>query len=192
MSLTDSSEMSKPMSALKSLVIEAGIVLVLASFVLIVLNFFKVIDIGALISTRPNSSKVMVNNQGGTVVNYKTRNNPLIQRLQYLAANKALHFEQLLSEFEGKVKSIDTVEGIDPNSNLKYKLRITLHIGTGSATTTVVYPEEAMTKIKITDSNKNAISSKDLHIGDTLIIRNNVSNLRQYPNYFNDVLIRKK
>lgn len=189
---TDSSEKSNPLSILKSLVVEAGIIVILAFLVLIVLNFLKVIDIAALFSTKLNSSRGVVSNQGTAVINYKTRNNPLIQRLQYLAVNRALHFEQLVSEFEGKVKAIDTVEGIDPNSQLKYKLRIELHIGTGSATTTVAYPQEAMDKIKIVDVNKNAITAKDIHIGDTLIIRNNVSTLRQYPNYFNDVLIREK
>lgn len=192
-------EPSTTFSFIKTLVIEIGIILILSFLVLLTLNYFKVIDVMALFSPQSdtpqisNSNKVPVTAQpkpSGVVA--RTQNSPAIQGLQLLARNKALHFAQSITEYEGKINSIDILGGEDSKSKVKYQVRLELSIGTGSATFVAMYPKEAIEKIKVLDSTKKALTIKDLKVGDAITIKTNTGTLRQYPDNFNQIEITKK
>jgi len=191
-------EPSTTFSFIKTLVIEIGIILILSFLVLLTLNYFKVIDIMALVAPQSSTPQVSSSNKAPVTAQPKpsgvvarTQNSPVIQGLQLLARNKALHFAQSITEFEGKINSIDILGGEDSNSKLKYQVRIELSVGTGSATFVAMYPKEAMEKMKILDSNKKVLTIKDLKVGDAITIKTNTGTLRQYPDNFNQVEITR-
>lgn len=180
----------------KTLAIEIGIILILTSIVLGVLNFLKVIDIKALFAPQPSAPSVAVVNKSPVQKQFRpansTQNNPDLQNLRLIAKSKALHFAQTLSEFDGKIKSIETNGGEDSVTKRKYEVRMELNIGSESATTVYLIPKEAMEKVKILDSNKEKLALQDIKVGDAVTIKTNVGALRQYPDNFNEVVITKK
>lgn len=186
-------------AVIKTLAIEIGIMLVLSAIVLVVLNFLKVIDVRTLFEPQPSVSKVAVANNSsvqkkiGSAKNTNSmQNNPDLQNLRLLSKNKALHFAQILSEFEGKIKSIETNGGEDVVTKRKYEVRMELNIGSESAAIVYLIPKEAMEKVKILDSKKEKLAFQDIKAGDTVTIKTNVGALRQYPDNFNEVVITKK
>jgi len=192
-------EPSTTFSFIKTLVIEIGIILILSFLVLLTLNYFKVIDIMALVAPQSSTPQVSSSNKAPVATQPKpsgvvarTQNSPVIQGLQLLARNKALHFAQSITEFEGKINSIDVLGGEDSKTKVKYQVKLELSIGTGSATFVAMYPKEAADKIKVLDSNKKALTIKDLKVGDAITIKTNTGTLRQYPDNFNQVEITKK
>lgn len=194
-----SSEIPSRFVVIKTFVIEIGIILFLSIVILVVLNFLKVIDIKALFAPQPSVSKVSVVNKspvqkkpGSAKKTNNAQNNPDLQNLRLLSKNKALHFAQTISEFEGKIKSIETNGGEDNVTKRKYEVRLELGIGSESATTVFLIPKEAMDKVKILDSKKAELVLQDIKVGNIVIIKTSVGTLRQYPNNFNEVVIAKK
>lgn len=189
---------SSPLAILKTFAVEIGIILSLTIVVIATLNYLKIIDIKVLFSPQPDIVQKSENNISPSPKLSSTRsantvqNNPGLSQLQLLSKNKALHYAQSLTEFEGKIKTIDVAGGVDGASNRSYQIRLELNIGTESATFLAMYPKEAMEKVKILDSNKKALTIKDLKVGDFVIIKTNLGTLRQYPNNFNEVVITKK
>lgn len=194
-----SNNASSRFSVIKTFAIEIGIILVLTAIVLFILSFLKVIDIKVLFAPQENASQV------STVINSPNKNqfrpgnatssaqnNPDIQNLRLIAKSKALHFAQTLSEFEGKINSIETNGGEDSATKRKYEVRMELAIGSESATIVYLIPKEAMDKVKILDSKKEKLALQDIKVGDSVVIKTNVGALRQYPDNFNEVVITKK
>lgn len=184
-------------TTVKSFAIEIGIILFLTAIVIGTLNFLKVIDIKALFSPQSNTVQVAKipaitqTQPKPSGVQNRVQGNPYLQNIALIAQNKGLHYAQIVSEFEGKIKTINTTGGTDPVSKQKYQIRLELTIGTSSATTVQLYPQEAVSKIKILDAKKKELILKDLKAGDTLTIQNNIGALRQYPNNFNEIVITK-
>lgn len=186
------------LNTIKALAFEIGIILFLTTLVLIVLNYLKVIDLGALIAQSDNFSVSKIAQLpvktlfAPSPAAQKAQNNPALPKLGLIAQNKALHFAQSISEFEGKIATVDATPGFDKDLNASYQIRMVLDIGTSSAKTVLVYPKEALSKIKILDEKKSVLTFKDLKLGDLVTIKTNLGILRQYPNNFNEVVITKK
>jgi len=185
--------------AMKTLAIEIGIMLFLSVIVLVVLNFLKVIDIKALFAPQPSVSRVSVANNSPVKEKHRpanssnsAQNNPDLQNLRLLSKNKALHFAQTISEFEGKIKSIETDGGEDSATKRKYEVRMELNIGSESATIVYLIPKEAIQKVKILDSKKEKLALQDIKVGDTITVKSSVGTLWQYPHNFKEVIITKK
>lgn len=192
-------EVPSRFAVIKTLAIEIGIILFLSIVILVVLNFLKVIDVRALFAPQPSVPNVSVVNKSPVQKQFSSanstnsaQNNTDLQNLRLIAKSKALHFAHTLSEFEGKIKSIETTGGEDVVTKRKYEVRMELNIGSESATTVYLIPKEAMEKVKILDSKKEKLVLQDIKVGDAVTIKTNVGALRQYPNNFNEVVITKK
>jgi len=185
-------------NTIKALAFEIGIILFLTTLVLAVLNYLKFIDVGALIAQPVNVSVSKIAQiPAKTLLTpspaaQNVQINPALPKLGLIAQNKALHFAQSISEFEGKIATVDATPGFDKDLNASYQIRMVVDIGTSSATTVLVYPKEALSKIKILDAKKSVLTFSDLKPGNLVTIKTNLGMLRQYPNNFNEVVITKK
>lgn len=191
-------EIPSRFTAIKTFAIEIGIILVLTAIMIFVLDFLKVIDIKALVTPQENVQQVStVNNTSaqnqprpGNATN-SAQNNLDLQNLRLIAKNKALHFAQTISEFEGKIKTIELTGGEDTASKRKFEVRMELIIGSESATTVYLIPKEAVGKLKVRDEDKATLDIDDIKLGDRVVITTNIGVFRQYPNNYNSILIEK-
>ncbi len=189
------------LSTARSLAIEIGIIVLLTAIVLAVLNYLHVIDVGALISgsTQTQVSVAPPAKQSADVqkfnlqnVNFANNSPALFPRnLMQIANNKALHYAFAVSEFEGKISSLSASGGVESGTNMKYQVMLVLNVGSDSAKTVMLFPQEAISKINIADTNKKTLTFTDLKPGDKVIIKTNMALIRNYPYNFNEVIITK-
>ncbi len=185
---------------LKAAIIEIAIILILTSIVIFMLNFLKIIDIYALFARKPNfqpsqNAKIKPNSFDNQRLSQKQnyiKLNPAQPDLNIVSRNKALHMAQNISEFEGKIITIDLNPEVDTATKASISAKLVVGVGKGSESATLLYPTLAMDKIKVVDSLKKVISLKDLRVGDKVTVRTNTGTLRAYPNNINQVLITKQ
>lgn len=199
MAFIGSDQYSTTMGTLRVIAIEIGIIVFFIAILLASLNQLNVIDLDALFLKPEALPQQSTYNQKSTTTAQKTskdtiraQNNAGTQYLSHLGRNNALHYAQSSVEFEGKIKSIDTKAGIDRSTGNEYMTKIILNIGTDSATTTFMYPKEAVSKVKILDFKNKPLVIEDIKVNDPVVINIKTGILRKYPNNFNAIVITKK
>lgn len=190
----------KALGGVKAIAIEILIIISLTGIVIFVLNFLKIIDINSLFTSKPViqpavNTKIQpnkINNQGTNKSINNNKPNPVQPNLNIVAKNKALVAAQTTTKFEGKLISIDTKSGIDSSSSASYSARLEVGVGSGTDKVVLLYPKEALSKIKIQDINNKILEFKDLKSGDKVLILTNTGIFRVYPNNINSVVITKQ
>lgn len=188
-------------SFIKGMLIEGLIILILTGVVIAVLNFFNIIDLKALFVSQVNN--VTLKNTPGNIpvqqnviLSNKNESVSLTHpdyaqpNISVASKNKALHYSQILSEFEGKILDISTKPGLDPDTKASYSAK--LIVGVGVDKITLFYPQQALDKITVQDATKKNMSMGDLKVGDAITVKTNTGILRNYPNNINAILITKK
>ncbi len=199
-------------SKIRAILLEVGIIFLLAVLVLGVLSYLKIINLGLFTKVMPNElSKQILLSQNDSkrtdVLNPKregqqnaspapsqnNKSNPVQPRLDPTSySKKILNFAYIVTQIEGKVTAIDTIPGTDENYNLPYNVRLVIDTGSQSAGLILLYPKEAMNKVKVLDSEKNVIDPSEIKVNDVVTITTNTGLARKYPNNVNSVIILKK
>lgn len=178
--------------------IEIVIILVLTGIVIFVLNYFKFINVGALLSNAPSQPLNSTESPQTTNLAQSSRQgwggpiNPALPNMQIVSQSNALNYEFQVFEIEGRVGSIIDVPGFDPVRKIPFAVRLDVKVGTGSAQVPLLYPEQALNIIKITDSQNNKLTFQDLESGDRITIKTTLSTFRQYPDNYYGVEITKE
>ena len=198
-------------SKIRAIFLEVGIILLLAVLVLGVLSYLKIINLGLFTKIMPNdlSKEILLSKNdskrldavnpnaekpksGGTEGFKNADSNPVQPRLDASSySKKVLNFAYIVTQIEGKVTSVDTVPGTDENYKLPYSVRLVIDTGSQSAGLTLLYPKEAMSKVKVINSEKNVIDISEIKVNDVLTITTNTGLGRKYPNNINSVIILK-
>lgn len=183
----------------KALIFELVIIVGLTALIIGILNYFKVIDLGALIVDNTVATPEKVANlpivpvkSGGAPIQNKVQVSKFQQDWFTISKNKAMHVAFSVYEFEGKIVSVDTKKGYDEAYNSGYSVKIVISVGTDGDKVTLLYPEQAVSKIKVLDNAKKPLTISDIKVGDKLTINTNLATLRQYPNNYNSVTITKE
>lgn len=183
----------------KALIFELVIIVGLTALIIGILNYFKVIDLGALIVDNTVATPEKVANlpivpvkSGGAPIQNKVQVSKFQQDWFTISKNKAMHVAFSVYEFEGKIVSVDTKKGYDEAYNSGYSVKIVISVGTDGDKVTLLYPEQAIKKIKVADTKKKELTFSDLKADDIVVINTNLGTLRQYPNNFNSVVITKQ
>lgn len=183
----------------KALIFELVIIVGLTVLIVAVLNYFKIIDLGALVidnsktTTEITESTPAVPTQaGGAPIQNKVQVSKFQQNWFTISKNKAMRVAFSVYDFEGKIVSVDTKKGYNEEYNSGYAVKILLSVGTSGDKVTMLYPEQGIKNVKVVDSQKKELTFADLKPGDTVTINSNLSVLRQYPNNINSVTITKK
>lgn len=178
--------------------VETGIILALTGIVIFVLNYFKFINISALLNNAP-TQPISSNDFQKTNKEKQTSKqswsgsvNPALPNMQIIIQNNALNYEFQVFEIKGRVGSIIDVPGFDPVRKIPFAVRLDVKVGTESAQVPLLYPEQSLNIIKITDSQNNKLTFKDLESGDEVIIKTTISTFRQYPDNYYGVEITKE
>lgn len=188
-----------PMGNIKAFVIEVVLIVGLTIVIVAVLNYFKVIDLGALIVDNTVATPEKVASlpsapvkSGGAPIQNKVQVSKFQQDWFTISKNKAMKVAFTVYDFEAKIVSVDTKKGYDEAYNSGYSVKIVVSVGTAGDKVTLLYPEQAIKKIKVVDSKKKELTFSDLKAGDGVVINTNLGTLRQYPNNFNSVVITKQ
>lgn len=178
--------------------VEISIILALTGIVIFVLNYFKFINISALINNTPiqpinlNEFQKTNREEKKPKQTWNGSVNPALPNMQIVIQSNALNYEFQVFEIEGRVGSIIDVPGFDPVQKIPFAVRLDVKVGTGSAQIPLLYSEQALKIIKITDSQNNKLTFKDLESGDEVTIKTTISTFMQYPDNYYGVEIKKK
>lgn len=191
------------MGVFKALLIEAGIVLGLVLVVLVALSYFKVIDLTSVFSlstfSPPKNEQNVIPIQIITkpIAPDKTNNNLLSTLVKHqqdilkLNGNNVLRLSRIVTEFEGKIISIDSGGGVDPEGQ-EYKVRFVFSIGNKGDVMPLLVSEQGISDLKIYDPKRNLINLTDLKKDDIVIVKVTDGILADYPKNFREVQITKK
>lgn len=177
-------------NAIKMLVSELGIILLLTLVIIVGLNFLHVLDLKTLFTTNPIPSKNRLTANTNPILAL-AQNDPSQPDLAALAGSKSLKSVRASSEFEAKIESVDTKPGVNETFKTPYAVKLNLVLNDNSKMA-LTYPKEAIDKIRIKDSSKKRIHFADLKPGNKVYIITVTGLQQKYPNNFWDVLILVK
>ncbi|MDO8269578.1 MAG: hypothetical protein Q7T54_02805 [Candidatus Levybacteria bacterium] len=192
-------EGTKRRSGIKALFVEIIVVILLIGVILYVMNYFEIIRLDFLspqsdrqLNNQTQSENSNIPEKSSTVNQVNTQLGGNFQNnLLTLQSNKALHYSISETEFEGKISLVDTKAGTSKNLNIPFKVHLKISVGDGNDVIDILYPEEAIPKIRLTDSKGKVINFADLTPGDMVTIKTRTEQLSRYPNNFIEVSIIK-
>lgn len=177
--------------------IELAVILFLSGIVIALLNYLKIIDLAAFFTSQqmsniqvqaPNKTQTQ-SAQSGNSQPMQTVQNLSQPNLNLIIKTKSIRLAQTISEFDGKIISIDTTGGKDERTGASYSAKLVIEVGAKDEPVTLFYSQKAIDKIKVQNSAKKVLSLKELVPGEKVRLRTNTSLLRPYPNNVNEVLI---
>lgn len=191
------SEAKKRSSGVKALIFEAGIITVLVIVMIFVLNYFRIIRLESFFvqKTVNSSTELAVNKALPTMVSTQQGRLQIAQQsIQRMIKANAFHYSNVITEYEGVLKTLDFHGGKIPNTEKDYKIIMIVNLGATQDAYPTYFPQEAMPRIKVFDKigdNLIPIALSDLNVGNKLIINYSLSNTMPYPNNLNEAIITR-
>jgi len=146
----------------KAIVLEVGIISLLTIVLILVLNYFQIIDFGLFTSRDENKKSVVGNSPEAITPTAISKNTNAANFTKQI--NGALVSGKIINQYEGKISLIDFKEGVDKDQgNFKYKVKMNI-IGRGVKESTILFDHKALSTLKVIETKES--KNVGLQIGD--------------------------
>lgn len=185
--MPNSSEKKK---IVKAFALEATLLVTVVAVLVLILNYLKIIDLSSIFALKSEET-VSTSNIEKPKQTQSVRATGFIkanEALSIMQKNKAVRYSYNSTEFEAEIYDVNLKGGV-LNGNILYKYAIIFKVGGQNDLLTYHYTEKTVPKVKISSKKEDKIEFKDLKTGDKVVVRQNFSNLRTYPDSLNEATI---
>lgn len=185
----------KRTNLIRAVVIEVGIISLIAIVLIFVLNYFKIIDFGFLSGNTKDKALETTNGSSGN----PRENVPTVaprtvvgqDLFNILKRNNAWIDSSNTSEFEARFVAVDNESGKDPQTGLEYRMKISIEVGGQKEKANLYYNSHVVSIMQVRNASGATMPLNELKSGDIIRVKTTYS-LLQEQNKVKELIITKQ